>query len=45
MRLVAHLSGIHGHSFGEKVQVGLEGDKLFAFTAEGGLAAAPLSSG
>ena len=45
MRLVAHLSGIHGHAFGEKVQIALEGDKLFAFTAEGGLAAAPLSGG
>jgi len=45
MRLVAHLSGIHGHAFGENVQVALEGDKLFAFTVEGGLAAAPPSAG
>ena len=34
MRLVAHLSGIHSHAFGERVPVALEGDRLFAFTAQ-----------
>jgi len=45
MRLVAHLSGIHSHAFGANVQIALDGDKIFAFTAEGDLAAAPLPGG
>ena len=45
MRLVAHLSGIHSHAFGANVMIALDGDKIFAFTAEGDLAAAPVSEG
>jgi len=45
MRLVAHLSGIHGHAIGAQVLIALDGAKIFAFTAEGDLAAAPLSGG
>ncbi len=45
MRLVAHLSGVHGHALGELVRVGLDGAKLFAFTPDGTLAAAPSSEG
>jgi glycerol transport system ATP-binding protein len=45
MRLVAHLSGVHAYAVGENVQIALDGAKLFAFTPEGGLAAAPASGG
>ncbi|MGP1676024.1 MAG: ABC transporter ATP-binding protein [Burkholderiales bacterium] len=45
MRLVAHLSGVYAYALGENVQIALEGAKLFAFTPEGDLAAAPASGG
>ncbi len=45
MRLVAHLSGVHAYALGENVQIAIEGAKLFAFTPEGALAAAPASGG
>lgn len=45
MRLVAHLSGVHAYAFGANVHIALDGAKLFAFTPEGGLAAAPASGG
>jgi len=45
MRLVAHLSGVYAYAFGENVQIAVDGTKLFAFTPDGELAAAPTSGG
>ena len=45
MRVVAHLSGVYAYAFGENVQIALDGAKLFAFTSDGELAAAPASGG
>lgn len=41
MRFVAHLSGVYNHAPGENVEVVLDGARLFAFTSDGKLAAAP----
>ncbi|HUW36930.1 MAG TPA: ABC transporter ATP-binding protein [Rhodocyclaceae bacterium] len=41
MRFVAHLSGVRTHAPGENVEAFLDGAKLFAFTPDGKLAAAP----
>lgn len=41
MRVVAHLSGVYACALGDNVQIGIDGSKLFAFTPEGALAAAP----
>jgi glycerol transport system ATP-binding protein len=43
MNLVAHLSGVYTYAFGENVQMAFDGAKLFAFTPDGELAAAPAS--
>jgi glycerol transport system ATP-binding protein len=45
MRMVAHLSGVYAYALGDNVHIGIDGAKLFAFTAEGALAAAPASGG
>ena len=45
MRMVAHLSGVYAHALGDNVHIGIDGAKLFAFTSEGALAAAPASGG
>lgn len=41
MRFVVHLSGVYTYAPGENVEVTLDGAKLFAFTPDGKLAAAP----
>lgn len=41
MRFVVHLSGVYTYAPGENVEVALDGAKLFAFTPDGKLAAAP----
>ncbi|MDP2822461.1 MAG: ABC transporter ATP-binding protein [Sulfuritalea sp.] len=41
MCLVAHLSGVYTYAPGENVEVSIDGAKLFAFTPDGTLAAAP----
>lgn len=41
MRFVVHLSGVYSHAPGDHVAVVLDATKLFAFTADGKLAAAP----
>jgi len=39
--LVLHLAGVHGHQPGDHVETAISGPRLFAFSADGMLAAAP----